>query len=137
MQNLEILNTRGKKDLIARLKKTYGFIGEIEDTVLESEKKYIIKVADLELNDITKEIRRDGRLIPLTPKEYDLLYFLMINTGEVITRDNLLNKIWLYSSDAESRVVDVYIGYLRKKIDSQFKKKLIHSIRGFGYTVKE
>jgi DNA-binding response OmpR family regulator len=61
----------------------------------------------------------------------------MQNKGVVLTREMILNRVWSYSLEVESRVVDVYMGYLRKKIDSGFKKKLIHSIRGFGYTIKE
>ena len=57
--------------------------------------------------------------------------------GMVLTRDMILNRIWLYSPDVESRVVDVYMGYLRKKIDNGHQKKLLHSVRGFGYTIKE
>lgn len=105
--------------------------------VAEEEKRQNIQIADLELNDRTKEVKRGGKLILLSPKEYKLLYYLMDNSGQVMSRENLLNKIWSYSPEIESRVVDVYIGYLRKKIDSQFKKKLIQSVRGFGYTIKQ
>jgi DNA-binding response OmpR family regulator len=61
----------------------------------------------------------------------------MSNKGIVLTRDMILNRIWLYSPDIESRVVDVYMGYLRKKIDLSHTKKLLRSIRGFGYTIKD
>ena len=61
----------------------------------------------------------------------------MKNVGHVLTREMILNRIWLYSPDIETRVVDVYMGYLRKKIDAGHEKGLIHSIRGFGYTIKE
>ena len=63
--------------------------------------------------------------------------YLLQNKGVVLTREMILNRVWSYSLEVESRVVDVYMGYLRKKIDSEFKHKLIHSIRGFGYTIKE
>ena len=96
----------------------------------------VLKVADLELNNASKEVKRGGRLISLTPKEFELLHYLMSNTGRVLSREMILNKVWLYSPEIESRAVDVYIGYLRRKIDSGRKKKLIKSIRGFGYTVK-
>lgn len=94
-------------------------------------------IADLEINYLTKETIRGGKKIDLTPKEFELLYYLMANSGQVLSREQILNKIWLYSPEIESRAVDVYIGYLRRKIDSHFKKKLLKSIRGFGYTVKE
>ncbi len=97
----------------------------------------ILKVADLELNNKTLEVRREGNLIQLTPQEFKLLQYLMTNKGRILTREMILNRIWLYSSDVETRVVDVYMGYLRKKIDNGKDKKLLHSIRGFGYVLKE
>lgn len=96
-----------------------------------------LQIADLELDGKTLEVKRNGTLIPLTPKEFKLLEYLMTNTGRILTRDMILNRVWLYSPDIETRVVDVYMGYLRKKIDSGYKKQLIHSVRGFGYTIKE
>jgi DNA-binding response OmpR family regulator len=61
----------------------------------------------------------------------------MSNQGIVLSREMILNRVWSYSLEVESRVVDVYMGYLRKKIDKGFSKKLINSVRGFGYTIKE
>ena len=97
----------------------------------------IIAVNGLELSTKTFEVKRNGKVIPLTQKEFELLHYLMVNKGRVLTREMILNKVWLYSPDIESRVVDVYIGYLRKKIDGGQKQKLIHSARGFGYSIKE
>jgi DNA-binding response OmpR family regulator len=97
----------------------------------------LMKVADLELDSKTMEVHRGSKTIQLTPQEFKLLQYLMSNKGRILTREMILSRIWLYSSDVETRVVDVYIGYLRKKIDSGFDKKLIHSIRGFGYVIKE
>lgn len=102
-----------------------------------SNDKAKIKVADLELDKEKIEVRRAGKAITLTPQEFKLLEYLMNNKGVVLTRDMILNRIWLYSPDVESRVVDVYMGYLRKKIDAGFKKQLLHSVRGFGYTLRE
>lgn len=96
-----------------------------------------ISIADLEVNSKTMEVKRNGRLIPLSPQEFKLLQYLATNKGRVLTREMILNRIWLYSYDVDTRVVDVYIGYLRKKIDSDFDKKLIHSVRGFGYIMKD
>jgi DNA-binding response OmpR family regulator len=96
-----------------------------------------LKVGDLVLDTQKIEVTRAGKPIVLTPQEFKLLEYLMRNVGVVLTREMVLNRIWLYSPDIESRVVDVYIGYLRKKIDTGHKIKLIHSIRGFGYTIKE
>lgn len=97
----------------------------------------ILQVADLELDSKTMEVRRQGKTIQLTPQEFKLLQYLMSNKGRILTREMILSRIWLYSSDVETRVVDVYIGYLRKKVDSLHNKKLLHSVRGFGYVIKE
>lgn len=96
-----------------------------------------VRIADLELDTKTLEVKRGGKLIQLSPQEFKLLQYLAANKGRVLTREMILNRIWLYSYDVDTRVVDVYIGYLRKKIDANFRKKLIHSIRGFGYIMKE
>lgn len=96
-----------------------------------------LKVANLELNGATFEVKREGKEIQLTPQEFKLLNYLMSNKGRILTREMILNRVWLYSPNIETRVVDVYMGYLRKKIDSDFDNKLIHSVRGFGYMVKE
>lgn len=96
-----------------------------------------LKITDLELDSKTLEVKRSGNLIQLTPKEFKLLQYLMNNKGRILTREMILNRIWLYSPDIETRVVDVYMGYIRKKIDSGHNKKLIHSVRGFGYMIKE
>jgi DNA-binding response OmpR family regulator len=96
-----------------------------------------LKVADLELDRKTLEIKRDKKMISLTPTEFKLLEYLMSNKGRVLSREMILNRIWLTSPDIETRVVDVYMGYLRKKIDTGFEKPLIQSMRGFGYVIKE
>ena len=96
-----------------------------------------LKIADLELDSKTMEVKRGGKQIQLTPQEFKLLQYMMTNKGRILTRDMILSRIWLYPSDVETRVVDVYIGYLRKKIDSGSAQKLLHSVRGFGYVIKE
>lgn len=96
-----------------------------------------LKIGDLELDNKTLEVKRSGKSISLTPKEFQLLQYLMSNKGRILTREMILNRIWLYSPEIETRVVDVYMGYLRKKIDSGHKKKLLRSVRGFGYTIRE
>jgi len=97
----------------------------------------VISAGDLELNTKTLEVKRANEVIQLSHKEFQLLEYLLNNKGRVLTREMILNRIWLYSSHIETRVVDVYMGYLRKKIDSQHEKKLIQSVRGFGYMIKE
>lgn len=102
-----------------------------------AQKESNLKVADLELDNKKFQVTRAGKIINFTPQEFRLLEYLMLNKGVVLTREMILNRIWLYSPDIESRVVDVYIGYLRKKIDSGHNQKLVHSVRGFGYTIKD
>ena len=97
----------------------------------------VLKVGNLELNSKTFEVKRGTTRITLSHKEYELLQYLMINTGRVLTREMILQRIWLTADYIEPRVVDVYIGYLRKKIDGGFGKPLINTIRGFGYVIKE
>jgi DNA-binding response OmpR family regulator len=103
----------------------------------KEEDNHIIKVGDLTLDTKTLEVKRGKKEINLTPQEFKLLQYLMSNKGQVLTRDMILNRIWMYAPDIETRVVDVYVGYLRKKIDNGNDKKLLHSMRGFGYTIKE
>lgn len=103
----------------------------------QSSTESTLKIGDLELNNKTMEVKRSGKQIQLTPQEFKLLQYLMSNKGRILTREMILSRIWLYSSDVETRVVDVYMGYLRKKIDTGYNKKLLHSVRGFGYVIKE
>jgi DNA-binding response OmpR family regulator len=97
----------------------------------------VLKVSDLELDTKTLQVTRNGSQIQLTPQEFKLLQYLMNNKGRILTREMILSRIWMYSTDIETRVVDVYMGYLRKKIDENNEKKLLHSVRGFGYVIKE
>ncbi len=96
-----------------------------------------MNVDDLELDNKALEVKRDGKPIQLTPQEFKLLQYLMSNKGRILTREMILNRVWLYSPDIETRVVDVYMGYLRKKIDNGYEKQLLHSVRGFGYMIKD
>lgn len=96
-----------------------------------------LKVADLILNRKTFEVSRGGKHIKLSPREYKLLEYMLLNKNQVLTREMILNRIWVFAPDIETRVVDVFISSLRKKIDNGFKKKLIQSSRGFGYSLKE
>lgn len=102
-----------------------------------SSNSVIKKAADLELNQETHEVKRGKNLIELSPTEFRLLEYFIINKGKVLTREMILSKIWSASPDIETRSVDIYVGYLRKKVDGDNKEKLIKSIRGFGYILKE
>lgn len=97
---------------------------------------HVLKIEDLELDTQTLIVSRAGKEIVLTPQETKLLQYLMQNKGRILTREMILNRLWMSAIDVDTRIVDVYIGYLRKKIDRNSPKKLIHSVRGFGYIMK-
>lgn len=94
-----------------------------------------LEVGDLVLDPSTKEVRRAGVQIVLTPKELALLEFLMQHADEVVSRTRILEHVWDWQYDGLSNVVDVYIGYLRSKVDAPFDLPLIHTVRGAGYVL--
>ncbi len=96
-----------------------------------------LKIGDLNLDQITHKVIRGSKNIDLTSTEYSLLQYLMLHPNQVVTRTMITEHVWNEDFDPFSNVIDVYINYLRKKIDSGFSKKLIHSIRGRGYILKE
>lgn len=97
----------------------------------------VLKVGDLTLNTSTFEVKRRGILINLSKKEYDLLEYFMINANKTISKEKLINHVWDYDSDILLNTVEVYIGYLRNKIDKPFKdKKMLQTVRGFGYKLE-
>ena len=94
-----------------------------------------LRFADLELDEDTREVRRGGRLIELTPTEFNLLRYLLLNAGRVLSKAQILDHVWRYDFGGASNVVETYISYLRKKIDSE-GPPLIHTARGFGYRLR-
>ncbi len=101
------------------------------------EKVTRLKVADLELNQLTRKASRSGKELVLTPTEYSLLEYLMLNAGHTVTRTMISEHVWDDDFDSYSNVINVYVNYLRVKIDTGHAKKLIHSLRGVGYTLKD
>ena len=99
-------------------------------------KSPILTLADLTLNTLSREVTRGGRRISLTSTEYALLVYLLRNQGHVLTRSQITDHVWNYDFDYDSNVVDVYIRYLRNKIDRDFACKLIHTVRGAGYVMR-
>lgn len=97
----------------------------------------ILKVADLELNTLQFIVKRSGKPIKLSAKEFALLEYLMRNPERVLTKENIISHVWDYDADILPNTVEVFIGYLRNKIDKPFSKKpsLIHTVRGFGYKI--
>lgn len=97
----------------------------------------ILSIADLSLNLSSHTVTRGGTEISLTSKEYQLLEYLLYNKKKVLSREKIENHIWNYDYEGGTNVIDVYIRYLRKKIDDGFPTKLIHTVRGAGYVIRE
>jgi heavy metal response regulator len=95
-----------------------------------------LSIEDLVMDTVTHTVTRAGKEIKLTSKEYSLLEYFMMNQGKVLTRTMLSEHVWDYTFDTFSNVIDVYINYLRNKIDRDFEPKLIHTVRGVGYVMK-
>jgi DNA-binding response OmpR family regulator len=95
----------------------------------------VLHSMDLELDRVRRVVRRNGNSIELTPKEFALLEYLMLNAGQNVSRSSIIHNVWKLSSDTMTNVVDVYINYLRKKIDADASERLIHTVRGAGYRI--
>jgi DNA-binding response OmpR family regulator len=93
----------------------------------------VLRSMDLELDRVRRAVNRSGRSIELTPKEFALLEYLMLNAGHNVSRSSIIHHVWKLSSDTLTNVVDVYINYLRRKIDAGTAERLIHTARGAGY----
>jgi heavy metal response regulator len=117
------------EELLARIRALLRRQKSIESSVL--------KIGDLTLNLLTREVKRGGKSIELTTREFELLKFLMYHPGQVLTRTQIAEHVWSYDFDYFSNIVDVYIRYLREKIDDPFEHKLIHTVRGAGYKIQE
>jgi DNA-binding response OmpR family regulator len=115
------------EELMARLRALLRRAGEDE----------VVRVADLEIDTATREVRRGAREIDLTAREYELLEFMARNPRRVLSRDLLLSRVWGWEFDSGTNVVDVYVGYLRKKVDAPGGPRLIKTVRGAGYALRE
>jgi DNA-binding response OmpR family regulator len=93
----------------------------------------VLRVADLELDRVERKVERAGKSIELTSKEFALLEYLMRNAGRRVTRTMIVEHVWNLSFDTTTNIVDVYINYLRKKVDGDHSLHLIHTVRGVGY----
>ncbi len=116
-------------ELVARVRALTRRGGETKSTVL--------RVADLTLDTLTRQARRGETSIELTAREYRLLEFLMRSAGRLCGRMMILEKVWDYNFDPGTNLVDVYVRRLREKIDAGFEPKLLHTVRGAGYVLKE
>lgn len=122
-------------ELIARIKAILRRVNA--DKTVEKENRVRYFVSDLSVDDDAKKVTRSGKEISLTATEYRLLISLIKNKGKVLSRLDLLENAWDINFNLGTNVVDVYINYLRKKIDANFEPKLIHTVIGMGYTLKE
>ncbi len=115
-------------ELLARIRSLLRRRTEVREAV--------IRIDDLEIDTASHEVKRGGRIIPLSAREYALLEYMAYNRDRVLSRTDITEHIYDESFDRDSNIVDVYITYLRKKIDAGFEKKLIHTVRGAGYMLK-
>ena len=97
----------------------------------------LIKVADLSLDTVSYEVKRANRPIDLSAKEFALLEYMMRNSGRILSKDNIISHVWDFDADVLPNTVEVYVGYLRNKIDKPFAKPLLHTNRGFGYLLAD
>jgi two-component system response regulator MprA/two-component system response regulator TrcR len=111
-------------------------LARIRALLRRAEGDEILRVADLEVNTATREVRRRKREIELTFREYQLLEFMARNPRRVLSRDLLLSRVWEHEFGLTTNLVDVYVGYLRKKVDAPGETKLIRTVRGAGYALK-
>jgi DNA-binding response OmpR family regulator len=96
----------------------------------------VMRVGDLTLDPLTREVRRRGRPVALTQKEYALLEYLMRNAGRPVTRRMITEQVWKQPHDPSTNIVDVYVNYLRKKLDVEGEPTLLHTVRGVGYVLQ-
>lgn len=102
----------------------------------DENKENFLQVADLIVDMEKYQVKRQGDKLDLTKKEFDLLAYLLKNKDVVVSREQLLNSVWGYDYTGETNIVDVYIRYLRKKVDDPYEQKLIHTVRGVGYVLR-
>ena len=112
-------------------------LARIRALLRRAEGDEILRVADLEINTSTREVRRGEREIELTSREYELLEFMAHNPRRVLSRELLLSRVWDEDFGLTTNLVDVYVGYLRRKVDAPGEAKLIRTVRGAGYALRE
>jgi two-component system, OmpR family, response regulator len=95
-----------------------------------------LRVADLELDEDSHEVFRDGRDVTLSPTEFNLLRYLMLNAGRVLSKAQILDHVWNYDFDGDANIVESYVSYLRRKLDTDGATPLIHTVRGIGYVLR-
>ena len=127
----------GADDYLTKPFHTEELVSRIRTVLRRVDGGEVLRVGDLEINRERIEVRRDEEKVSLTAQEYRLLEFMALNEGRVLSRETLLSRVWDADSSVTSNAVEVYIGYLRKKIDRPGKTKLMHTVRGLGYVLKQ
>ena len=130
----------GADDYLVKPFKFKELLARIDALIRRNQNRIInpvFKFAGLELNDSTKEVKRNGKVIKLTAREFSLLQYFINNLGIVKSRMQIMESVWGNTYDNNSNVVDVYVNYLRNKIDKDYSSKLIHTVTGMGYIFKE
>lgn len=123
------------EELLARIR--VALRQKLSDSPEDVEDENILTLGDIELSLSSYSVKVKGETITLTKREFELLHYLLLNRGTVITRENILTEVWGYDYQGETNVVDVYIRYLRSKIDDHFGIKTIFTVRGVGYVMKD
>jgi DNA-binding response OmpR family regulator len=103
----------------------------------KDKKSTVLSVGDLVMDTVTRQVQRGGKAIELTSKEYSILEYFLRNKNRVLTKSQIAEHVWNYDFEYNSNIVEVYVRYLRRKMDEEFKNKLIHTIRGGGYVIKD
>lgn len=128
----------GADDYLAKPFHTEELMARLRALLRRTGGEEVLRVSDLEVNTETREVKRGERKVEhLTVREYELLEFMARNPRRVLSRDLLLSRVWDQESGIETNVVDVYIGYLRKKVDAPGEPRLVQTIRGVGYALRE